>query len=201
MCVCVCTCESDYRIISGSLYHELLIPFLLQQSLFGQLAKMPIWFDNTKQLAVSFYHSFSKILRIKPTTAISLSSNFSVLSASRFTILQVLMLHHRLSWFMLLFFFMFSHLCGFVAVARISFTSVSLFCIYRMSLTVKVLVWEFIYVLPTLFASPYCLTDVGSSGKELVVLEHLTPVSWGKTHRNFLWIRVQFTEANVRNTP
>lgn len=94
--------------------------------------------------------------------------------------------------------------CFFICVIRPSvshfpYLSVSLFCIYRMPVTVKALMWEFIYVLPTLFAFPYCFTDVGSSGKEPAELDHLTPVFTDKHHSHFLCIKVHFSEANVRN--
>ena len=77
--------------------------------------------------------------------------------------------------------------------------SVSLLCIYRTPVTVRALMWEFIYVLPTLFAFPYCFADVGSSGKEPAVLDHLTPAFMDKHHSDFLRIRDHFSEANGRN--
>lgn len=102
---------------------------------------------------------------------------------------------------MLPFFLPVFYLCG-LAISRSHFLllSVSLFCIYRTPVTVKALMWEFIYVLPTLFAFPYCFTDVGSSGKEPAVLDHLTPVFTDKHDSNFLGIRVHFSEANGRNS-
>lgn len=54
-------------------------------------------------------------------------------------------------------------------------------------------------MLPTLLAFPYCFTDVGSSGKELAVLDHLSPVFTDNYHSNFLCLRVHFSEAHGRN--
>lgn len=59
--------------------------------------------------------------------------------------------------------------------------------------------WELIYVLPTLFAFPYCFTDVASSGKERTVLDHHTPVFMDKHCGNFRCITVHFSEANGIN--
>lgn len=150
---------------------------------------------------MSFYHSFYKILCIKPVSAISLSSNFSALSASRFTILQPLMLHHRLSWFMLLF-FMFSHLCGF-AVSRSHFLHLCLFVLHLQNVSdcqgLSVGVYScaaHTVCIPILPHRCWLLRERASSVG--------TPHSGFMTktrNRNFLWLRVHFTEANVRNTP
>lgn len=51
-------------------------------------------------------------------------------------------------------------------------------------------------MLPTLFAFPYCFTDVGSSGKEPAVLDHPSPVFTDKIQSNCLFKRVHFSEAN-----
>ena len=94
--------------------------------------------------------------------------------------------------------FLFSHALA-ISCAHFLHLSVSLFCIYRMPVTVKALMWEFIYVLPTLFAFPYCFTDVGSSGKEPAVLDHHIRVFSDKHNRNFLCRTVHFSEVNGIN--
>lgn len=150
---------------------------------------------------MSLDHSFSKILCRKTVISILHSSHFSALCPLGFTIFPPTRAPSPPRMLYVLFLpTSFFYLCCW-AVARSHFPhlSASLFCIYRTPVTVKALMWGFIYVLPTLFAFPYCFTDVGSSGKEAAELDHLTPVFTDKHHSNLLCIGLHSSEANGRN--
>lgn len=145
--------------------------------LFGQLAKTAIGFENTKQWGMSLYRSLCKILCIKPVIAILLFPDFSALADLQFcgTSCSITTSHAFPS-------FLCSHLCGsYVTCCHFLHLSVSLFRMCGSPVTVRALQWQFIYALPTLFALPYCLTDVGSLGKRASSVRTVSPLFQEKT--------------------
>lgn len=96
--------------------------------------------------------------------------------------------------------FLFFHSAG-LAITHSHFLqpSVSLFRIYRTPVTVKALMWEFIYVLPTLFAFPYCFHRCSAPQRKS---QQRRTISLLFSRTNILVIfsllcaRVHFSEAN-----
>lgn len=145
---------------------------------------------------MSFYHSFSKILCIK-----SCHCKFAISSAlipSGFKTLQHLVLHHCLSCFMLLFFL---HVFSFVCFGRLWLPFSPPLCVFLLHIRHRL---SRPYCGSLFMCCPHCLHSHIAS--QMLAARGKSQRCWTisllfmkKHHSNFLWIRVQFSEANGRN--
>lgn len=121
---------------------------------------------------MSLRRCFSKNACIKKTIAFLFPPHFSAVCPSAFTILLHRVPSNYLHYLSLFFIssILFSICVVRPSVALIFFTTQCLCSVStEMPVTVKALMWRFIYVLPTLFAFSYFFIDVGFPGKEPAV--------------------------------